>query len=60
VRRNVHSAASTGTVDAHERTRDYLTVDEFRALVESTKRARYRWRDTAMLLLLFYRGRRAS
>jgi site-specific recombinase XerD len=56
----VHSAASTGTVDAHERTRDYLTVDEFRALVESTKRARYRWRDTAMLLLLFYRGRRAS
>jgi type 1 fimbriae regulatory protein FimB len=60
VRRNVNSAASTGTVDAHERTRDYLTVDEFRALVESTKRARYRWRDTAMLLLLFYHGLRAS
>jgi type 1 fimbriae regulatory protein FimB len=60
VRRNVNSAMLAVPVDAHERIRDYLTVDEFRALVKSTKRSRYRWRNTAMLLLLFYHGLRAS
>lgn len=59
-RRTVNSAAPEGPVDGHERTRDYLTEDEFRALVESTKRSRYRWRNTVMLLLMFYHGLRAS
>ena len=59
-RRIVHSATPAGPVDVHERTRDYLTEDEFRALVESTTRSRYRWRNTTMLLLMFYHGLRAS
>ncbi len=59
-RRNVNSATPAGPIDAHERTRDYLTEDEFRALVESAKRFRYHWRNTAMLLLMFYHGLRAS
>jgi hypothetical protein len=42
MRRNVNSSTSAVPVNAHERTRDYLTEDEFRALVESTKRSRYR------------------
>jgi hypothetical protein len=32
----------TVPVDAHERTRDYLTEDEFLTLLEGTKGARYR------------------
>src|SRR5919201_4126860 len=60
VRHSVKSATVTGPVDAHERTRDYITEDELHALVESTKRSRYRWRDAAVLLLTFYHGLRAS
>jgi integrase len=47
-------------VDAHERTRDYLTENEFQALVESTKRSRYHWRDASIFMLTFYHGLRAT
>jgi integrase len=47
-------------VDAHERARDYLTESEFQALVESTKRSRYHWRDASILMLAFYHGLRAT
>jgi integrase len=60
LRRKVKSAGMTVPVDAHERTRDYLTEDEFLTLLEDTKGARYRWRDSAMLMLTFYHGLRAS
>jgi integrase len=60
LRRKVKSVGMTVPVDAHERTRDYLTEDEFLTLLEGTKGARYRWRDSAMLMLTFYHGLRAS
>lgn len=60
MRRKVESVGMPVPVDAHERTRDYLTEDEFRTLLEGTKGSRYRWRDTAMLMLTFYHGLRAS
>ena len=47
-------------VNAHERPRDYVTEDELRAMVESTKHSRYHWRDAAMLMLTFYHGLRVS
>jgi type 1 fimbriae regulatory protein FimB len=37
-----------------------ITEDEFLTLLEGTKGARYRWRDSAMLMLTFYHGLRAS
>jgi type 1 fimbriae regulatory protein FimB len=57
---SVKSHEVEGVVDAHERARDYVTEEEFQALVESTKRSRYHWRDAAMLMLTFYHGLRAS
>jgi type 1 fimbriae regulatory protein FimB len=57
---SVKSHEVEGAVDAHERARDYVTEEEFQALVESTKRSRYHWRDAAMLMLTFYHGLRAS
>jgi site-specific recombinase XerD len=60
LRHKVASVGMTVPVDAHERTRDYLTEDEFLTLLEGTKGSRYRWRDTAMLMLTFYHGLRAS
>ena len=60
VRRTVKSAGAVGPIDAHERTRNYLTEDEFLALLEGTKGSRYRWRNAAMLMLTFYHGLRAS
>ena len=60
LQRKVASVGRTVPVDAHERTRDYLTEDEFLTLLEGTKGARYQWRDSAMLMLTFYHGLRAS
>jgi hypothetical protein len=40
-------------VDAHERTRDYVTEEEFLGLVEATRQSRHHWRDAAMLMLTF-------
>ena len=47
-------------IDAHERPRDYVTEEELRLMVESTKRSRYHWRDATMLMLTFYHGLRVS
>jgi type 1 fimbriae regulatory protein FimB len=60
VRRKVKSAGAVWPIDAHERTRDYLTEDEFLALLEGTKGSRHRCRNAAMLMLTFYHGLRAS
>jgi integrase len=40
--------------------RDYLTEAEFLVLLQGTRGSRYRWRNTAMLLLTFYHGLRVS
>jgi integrase len=37
-----------------------VTEDEFHAMVESTKRSHYHWRDATMLMLMFYHGLRVS
>ena len=58
MRRKVESLPHSAPVDAHERTRDYLTEAEFRLLLGTG--SRYRWRNTAMLMLTFYHGLRVS
>src|SRR5439155_23978352 len=58
--RSVKSALNQAPVDAHERTRDYLTEAEFLVLLQGTRDSRYRWRNTAMLMLTFYHGLRVS
>jgi len=40
--------------------KDFLTATEFETLLKGTERARYRARDRAALLLLFWHGMRAS
>jgi type 1 fimbriae regulatory protein FimB len=60
MRHSVKSLPAPLPVDVHERARDYVTEDEFLALVEATRQSRYRRRDAAMLMLLFYHGLRAS
>jgi type 1 fimbriae regulatory protein FimB len=60
MRRSVKSHSEPVPVDAHERTRDYVTEEEFLALVEATRQSRHHWRDAAMLMLTFYHGLRAS
>jgi len=57
---SVKSLWVSDPVDAHERPRDYVTEEELLALVESTKRSRYHWRDATMLMLTFYHGLRVS
>jgi type 1 fimbriae regulatory protein FimB len=59
-RRSVQSALTQPPVDAHERLRDSLTEAEFLVLLQGTRGSRYRWRNTAMLLLTFYHGLRVS
>ena len=59
MRRNVESLSSSSPVDAHERTRDYLSEAEFVTLLQGMLPSRYRWRNTAMLMLTFYHGLRA-
>jgi hypothetical protein len=56
MRRNVESVPNASPVDAHERTRDYLSEEEFAVLLQGTPRSRYRWRNAAMLMLTFYHG----
>ena len=60
MQQSVKSREHVPPVNAHERPRDYVTEDELRAMVESTKRSRYHWRDATMLMLTFYHGLRAS
>lgn len=60
MRRNVKSVSTSPPIDTHERGRDYVTEEEFQALVASALQSRYRWRDAAVLMLLFYHGLRAS
>lgn len=60
MQRTVKSTVHSLPVDAHERTRNYITEEEFLALTQSTQRSRYRWRDTAILMLMFYHGLRVS
>ena len=60
MQQSVKSLWDAAPVDAHERPRDYVTEEELRAMVESTKRSRYHWRDAAMLMLMFYHGLRVS
>src|SRR5689334_8742347 len=54
MRRNVESRPKVPPVDAHERVRDYLSEAEFALLLQGTIGSRYRWRNTAMLMLTFY------
>jgi integrase len=60
MRRSVKSHSELVPVDAHDRTRDYVTEEELLALVEATRQSRHHWRDAAMLMLTFYHGLRAS
>jgi type 1 fimbriae regulatory protein FimB len=60
MRRSVKSHSEPVPVDAHERTRDYITEEEFLALVGATRQSRHHWRDAAMLMLTFYHGLRVS
>jgi type 1 fimbriae regulatory protein FimB len=60
MRRSVKSHSEPVPVDAHERTRDYVTEEEFLALVGAARQSRHHWRNTAMLMLTFYHGLRVS
>src|SRR5262247_4055384 len=53
MRRNVESPPKVSPVDVHERARDYLSEAEFALLLQGTVGSRYRWRNTAMLMLTF-------
>ncbi len=58
-RRNGKSS-SFEAVDAHEKKRNFVTEDELGRLIEATKQSRYRWRNTALLLVMFRHGLRVS
>src|SRR5262247_2104024 len=60
MRRNVESWPNSAPVDAHERSRDYLSEEEFGVLLQGTVPSRHRWRNAAMLMLTFYHGLRVS
>src|SRR5215471_4218004 len=60
MRRKVESPPKASPVDAHERTRDYLSEEEFALLLQGTPHSRYRWRNAAMLMLTFYHGGRVT
>ena len=60
MRRKVESPPKASPVDAHERTRDYLSEEEFALLLQGTPHSRYRWRNAAMLMLTFYHGLRVT
>lgn len=55
-RRNVESGAKT--VDAHERSRDFITEAELQLLIKTTTLARHR--DAAIMVLMFRHGLRVS
>lgn len=58
-RRTVKSRSSQ-TVDAHEKKRNFVTEAELDQLVDATRYTRYRWRNAAMLLVMFRHGLRVS
>lgn len=58
LRRNVESGVKT--VDAHERSRDFITEDELQRLIKAAARARHRYRDAAIMVLMFRHGLRVS
>jgi integrase len=60
MQRKVESSPNSSPVDAHERSRDYLSEAEFAVLLRGTLPSRHRWRNTAMLMLTFYHGLRVT
>lgn len=58
--RNVKRRVGSEAVDAHERRRDYITEEELERLVEAAKGSRHRWRDAAIMRMLFRHGLRVS
>jgi hypothetical protein len=48
--------ASLHSARTLQRTRDYVSEEEFLVLLQGTRDSRYRWRDTAMLMRTFYHG----
>ena len=60
MRRTVESLPHSAPVDAHERSRDYLSEEEFGVLLQGTLPSRHRWRNAAMLMLTFYHGLRVT
>jgi integrase len=48
------------TVDFHEKEKDFITEAELEELVNATKKSRHRWRDTALLRVMFWHGMRVS
>ena len=60
MRRKVESLPKASPVDTHERTRDYLSEEEFAVLLQGTRQSRHRWRNAAMLMLTFYHGLRVT
>ncbi len=57
-RRNVKS--SSDTVNAHEKDKDFITEEERDLLVQAAKGSRHRWRNAAIVLLMFNHGLRVS
>jgi hypothetical protein len=47
MRRNVESSPNSAPVDAHERSRDYLSEEEFGVHLQGTLLSRHRWRNAA-------------
>ena len=56
--RNVKSDKET--VNFHEKEKDFITEAELEELVKAAKNSRHRWRDTALLRVMFWHGLRVS
>jgi integrase len=48
------------SVDSHERGRDFVTEDEFIAMVQAVQETRYPLRNSCLLMLAYFHGFRAS